>query len=159
MLIYGSYFRCCHGLCLDSNSSAQNTAAPTKPSANEVVKAAFDKVTKIIINAQGYYDTDPKRFYNEIEQVLVEFVDFDENFARGVMGIYASKKYYMALESNQARAAFKARIKRFANTFQDGLVQTYAKGLLTNGNKIEVLPPAKGAATKGKCDGYPTYLW
>ncbi|WP_339338727.1 ABC transporter substrate-binding protein [uncultured Oceanicoccus sp.] len=130
-------------------ASAQNTTAPAQPSANEVVKATTDKVMKIIIEAQVYYDTDPNRFYNEIEQVLEDFVDFN-SFARGVMGVYASKKQYMALETNKEKAAFKARMKRFANTFQDGLVQTYAKGLLAfNGNKIEVLPPAESTATEG----------
>lgn len=129
--------------------SAQNTTVAVQPSANEVVKATTDKVMKIIIDAQVYYDTDPKRFYSEIEQVLEEFVDFN-SFARGVMGVYASKKHYMALKTNQEKAVFKARMERFTNTFQDGLVQTYAKGLLAfNGNTIEVLPPAKGAAAEG----------
>lgn len=130
-------------------ASAQVTAAPAQPSANDVVKATTDRVMKIITDAQIYYDTDPDRFYNEVGQVLTDVVDFD-SFARGVMGTHASKKQYMALETNEEKAAFKARIKRFADTFKDGLVQTYAKGLLAfSGNRIKVLPSAKDAATKG----------
>ncbi len=129
--------------------TAQATQAPVKPTANDVVKATTDRVMTIITEAQSYYDTDPDRFYLEIEAVLADVVDFS-SFARGVMGPYASKKQYMALKTDEEKAAFKARMRRFADTFKDGLVQTYAKGLLAfNGNKIEVLPPADGASTEG----------
>ncbi|ARN76398.1 toluene tolerance protein [Oceanicoccus sagamiensis] len=124
-------------------------AAQQAPSANDVVQATTDRVMKIITDAQVYYETDPNRFYLEIEAVLADVVDFN-SFARGVMGPYASKKQYMALKTPEEKNAFKGRMKRFADTFKDGLVQTYAKGLLAfNGNRIEVLPPAEGAATEG----------
>ena len=130
-------------------TNAQATKAPTQPSADEVVKATTDRVMKIVIDARVYYGTDPDRFYREMEAVLAEVIDFN-SFARSVMGPYASKKQYMTLKTDKERAAFKARINRFADIFKDGLVQTYAKGLLAySGNKITVLPLAKGAATEG----------
>ena len=116
-------------------------------SAHQVVATTTERVMEIITEAQGYYDRDPERFYREIETVLGEVVDFD-SFARGVMGKYASKSRYMALKSDEEKQQFKARMKRFSDIFRDGLVQTYAKGLLAfDGNKIEVLP-ADGQRSK-----------
>ena len=112
----------------------------TEISAHQVVEVTTERVMKIITEAQEYYDQDPQRFYREIETVLGEVVDFD-SFARGVMGKYASKRSYMALKTDEEKKQFRARMVRFSQIFRDGLVQTYAKGLLAfNGNKIEVLP-------------------
>ena len=129
--------------------AAQDVEKASPVSANDVVKGTTERVMKIITDAQGYYETDPDRFYYEIELILSDVVDFN-SFSRGVMGPYASKKQYMTLKTAAEKAAFKARMKRFTDTFKDGLVQTYAKGLLAfNGNRIEVLPPAEGAPTEG----------
>ncbi|WP_101757606.1 phospholipid-binding protein MlaC [Oceanicoccus sp. KOV_DT_Chl] len=117
--------------------------------AHQVVQATTDRVMKIIVEAQVYYDKEPQRFYDEIEGVLSDVVDFN-SFARGVMGPYASKQAYMALKTGAEKEAFKQRMVRFSSTFKDGLVQTYAKGLLAfNGNKIEVLPAASDVEGEG----------
>ncbi len=109
--------------------------------AHQVVEATTQQIMDIILEAQGYFDEDPDRFYTEIESVLGEVVDFD-SFARGVMGPYASKDMYQTLKTDEEKKLFIERMKRFSTTFKDGLVQTYAKGLLAfNGNRIEVLPP------------------
>lgn len=125
-------------------SQAKENSAVT---AHQVVQTTTDKVMKVIVEAKDYFDEDPERFYAEIEGVLGEVVDFN-SFARGVMGRYASKQAYMALKTKEEKAAFKARMVRFSDTFRTGLVQTYAKGLLAfNGNKIEVLDPEPGTST------------
>lgn len=109
-----------------------------------LVQSTTDRVMNIIEEAKTYYDEEPQRFYHEIEQVLADVVDFD-SFSRGVMGAYASKKGYMALKTKEEKKAYLARMNRFSETFKNGLVQTYAKGLLAfNGNKIEILPPKDG---------------
>ena len=134
-------------LALNAPLQAAN-AVPTPQqvqTAHQVVEQTTQRVMTIITEARDYFEKDPQRFYTEIETVLDEVVDFN-SFARGVMGEYGSKKSYMTLKTKQERAEFRARIKRFSQTFRDGLVQTYAKGLLAfNGNRIEVLPPVEGA--------------
>ena len=66
------------------------------------------------------------------------------------MGQYASKKMYSSLQTDEKKAAFRERMKRFSKTFRTGLVQTYAKGLLAfNGNRIDVLPPEEGENLSG----------
>lgn len=111
-----------------------------EPSAHQVIVDSTEQLMKIIIEAKDYYEQDSGRFFQEIEAVLGSVVDFN-SFARGVMGPYASKQGYMALQTKEQRAAYKARIKRFSQTFKYGLVKTYAKGLLAfDSNKIEVLP-------------------
>ena len=138
----------CSLLLLMLLSTALQAADTKQPTAHQVVENTTQRVMTIIEEAKGYFDEDPERFYTEIETVLDEVVDFN-SFARGVMGKYGSKKSYVALKTKAERAAFRARIKRFSTIFRDGLVQTYAKGLLAfNGNRIEVLPPMKGVDTE-----------
>ena len=92
---------------------------------------------------------DPQRFYDSVGEVLEDVIDFD-GFSRGVMGQYASKKMYSSLQTDEKKAAFRERMKRFSKTFRTGLVQTYAKGLLAfNGNRIDVLPPEEGENLSG----------
>ena len=118
-------------------------------SARQTIVNTTDRVMKIINDAQSYYDQEPERFYLEIGGVLDDVVDFN-SFAYGVMGAYASKKAYMALSSDEEKAAFKERMTRFSTTFRDGLVQTYAKGLLAfDGNKIDVLELSADAVAGG----------
>lgn len=117
--------------------------AAEKVTAHQVVEQTTARVMTIITEAQGYFDQDPERFYGEIEKVLDDVVDFD-SFARGVMGKYASKRMYMTLASDEEKKHFVARMRRFSDTFRQGLVRTYAKGLLAfNGNRVEVVPPTE----------------
>jgi phospholipid transport system substrate-binding protein len=109
--------------------------------AHQTVQHTTEQVMAVIDRAQDYFEQDPERFYAEIEAVLGEVIDFD-GFARGVMGYYGSKKAYMTLQSADERELFKQRIRRFSDTFREGLVQTYAKGLLAfGGTRIEIVPP------------------
>ena len=138
-------------LLLKGTASAEETVAEAAPppTAHQVLEVTTQKLMLVITQAKQYYDTDPERFYGEIEKLLDEVVDF-EGFARGVMGKYASKKAYQALGSKEEKQAFRARMSRFSQIFKAGLVKTYAKGLLAfNGNRIDVLPPEEGASQVG----------
>ncbi|MGK0499506.1 MAG: phospholipid transport system substrate-binding protein, partial [Oceanicoccus sp.] len=96
--------------------------------------------------------------FSEIDIILAEVVDFD-SFSRGVMGPYASKAMYMQLATADEKKDFKARMTRFSSTFRDGLVQTYAKGLLAfNGNRIDVLP-ATAERTEGASVGVTQHIY
>ena len=129
---------------------AEGSAEVLAPaSAHQVLEVTTKKLMRVITEAQQYYDTDPERFYVEIETLLNEVVDFN-GFARGVMGKYASKKAYQALKTKEEKLAFRARMARFSDVFKEGLVKTYAKGLLAfNGNRIDVLPPETDAPAQG----------
>lgn len=127
---------------------AVDEAPLASPTPYQVIDTTTERVMTIITEAKDYFETDPQRFYTQIETVLGEVIDFN-SFARGVMGSYASKKRYMALATKEEKVQFKARMKLFSETFRHGLVQTYAKGLLAfNGNKVELLPPREGDAGK-----------
>jgi phospholipid transport system substrate-binding protein len=132
-----------------STAMAKPQQAVVAMGPHEVVQATTDRVMKLINEARSYYDKDPQRFYNEIEKVLADVVDFD-SFSRGVMGSYASKQGYMALTTAAEKKAYLARMNRFSEIFRRGLVQTYAKGLLAfNGNKIDVVPAQDGEDVSG----------
>lgn len=110
----------------------------------QVVQQTTEQVLAIIKDAKSYAQTDPKRFHSEVVGVMEKVVDFDD-FARGVMGSYGSERRYQSLKTDAEKAAFRERIQRFSSTFKQGLVQTYANGLLNfNGERIESLPPRKG---------------
>ncbi|MDB6061808.1 MAG: toluene tolerance protein [Verrucomicrobiaceae bacterium] len=134
--IFLSVIFCAVGLVTRANAVEQD---PYK-----IVQNTTERVLAIVKEGKGYYDKEPDRFNKQVAVVMDEVVDFD-GFARGVMGTYASAQRYQALTTEPEKAAFRERIERFSGTFKQGLVQTYAKGLLKfNGEKIETLPPRKG---------------
>ncbi len=131
------------GLLLSGAALIAHANAPAQDP-YQIVQQTTERVLAIVKEAKGYADKEPDRFNKQVTGVLDEVVDFDA-FARGVMGTYASAQRYQALTSEQEKAAFRERIQRFSSTFKQGLVQTYARGLLKfNGEKIETLPPRKG---------------
>jgi phospholipid transport system substrate-binding protein len=86
----------------------------------------------IVVIEQGklYYDTDPERFYIEVQNVLGPAIDF-KSFARSVMAVHYKR-------------ASDAQRTRFADAFQTGLVRTYANALLEfSDEQIIVLPETK----------------
>jgi phospholipid transport system substrate-binding protein len=118
-------------------------------SAQMMVEQTTDRVVALIDDARTYIDENPERFYKEVDVILDEVVDFN-SFARGVMGKYASKEAYLALKTKEEKKQFIERVKRFSAVFKDGLVQTYAKGLLSfNGQRIQVVPDATEASSNG----------
>ncbi|MGK0441937.1 MAG: phospholipid transport system substrate-binding protein [Pseudohongiellaceae bacterium] len=127
-------------ICISINATAANMTA------HQTVESTSSRVMTLINEANGYFEQDPDRFYGEVEQILEEVVDFN-SFSRGVMGPYATKDYYRQLGSKEAKKAFVTQVKRFSVVFREGLVKTYAKGLLAfGGTKVEVVAPKVGAA-------------
>lgn len=116
-------------------------SAQASLTAHQTVEETTDRVMTLIEEANSYFSEDPDRFYQAIGQVLDDVVDF-QSFARGVMGPYASKAYYDKLQTQEEKRAFRAQVMRFADSFKEGLVQTYAKGLLAfGGTRVEIVPP------------------
>ena len=96
----------------------------------DMVRETSDALIVVIEQGKLYYDSDPGRFYIEVQNVLAPAIDF-QSFARSVMAVH----YKRASEAQRAR---------FAETFQSGLVRTYAKALLEfSDEQIVVLPETK----------------
>lgn len=119
---------------------------------DEAIRAATADLLNVVEAARGYYDEDPERYYAEVDRIIGPLVDFT-SFSRGVMGRWGSRAYYDSLPTDADKAAYRAQVERFSNSFREGLVRTYSKGLLAfSGETIEVLPAdaaevAKGSAT------------
>ena len=129
---------CCVGLgLLASLAQAEESVRP-----DQVVEQATQRVMAVIEEARDYHAEDPERYFQQIDQVMEDVVDY-RGFARGVMGVYASKQRYQSLSSDAEREQFKSQFERFSEVFRQGLIRTYAKGLLAfNGERIEVEPVA-----------------
>ena len=102
------------------------------------VKQTTQKLLAKLDEVKPLYNSDPKKFYSEIETALNPFIDFD-GFARGVMA-----RFYR-------RATPKQR-EEFAKKFQRELIRTYSSALVKfNNQKVEVepldQPPQDGRAT------------
>ncbi|MGJ8686318.1 MAG: MlaC/ttg2D family ABC transporter substrate-binding protein [Spongiibacteraceae bacterium] len=111
----------------------------------EVVASTTQALVKTIESSRDYAAAEPQRFNSEVLGIMDDVVDF-QSFARGVMGEYGSRRYYVSLANDEERKLFRERVLRFTQSFKEGLINTYAKGLLGfNGHRIEVLPLAEDA--------------
>lgn len=124
-------------------------AAPDTRAPHEVVEQTTTRLLEVIDAGRSYYESEPERFYREVQAVLDPVVDFD-GFARGVMGKYASAQRYQALPTQAEKDAFRAQIDRFSATFKSALMQTYAGSLLKfGGGRIETLQPRSADLQRG----------
>lgn len=131
------------GLVFSWGAVAHADASATGP--YEVVASTTQALVKTIENSRDYAAAEPERFNSEVLVIMDDVVDF-QSFARGVMGKYGGRGYYMSLANDEERNLFRERVLRFTQNFKAGLINTYAKGLLGfNGHRIEVLPLAEGA--------------
>lgn len=131
-------------VCTLSSSMSFSLANAQEQNPYKVVQQTTEQVLVIVKEAKNYSAKDPKRFNTEVTAVMDKVIDFDD-FARSVMGTYASGQRYKTLTSEDEKAAFRERITRFSATFKQGLVDTYASSLLNfNSEKVETLPPKKG---------------
>ncbi len=127
--------------------SSAVAAAPDAPDA--VIEEATTELVTAVEAARSYYAKDPNKFTAEIDRIISPIVDFN-SFARGVMGSYGSKRQYMALKTEAEREQFRTHVRRFKERFREGLLSTYAKGMMTfNGQTIEV-EPLQSAALAGQ---------
>ena len=85
--------------------------------------------------ANTYFDEEPERYYREIDAALAALVDW-RGFATAVMGDYYSRGRSM---DSAGRTKLKRQRDEFAETLREGLIRSYAKGLLAfGGAKMEV---------------------
>jgi len=101
----------------------------------EVISEVTTQVMEVVAEANTYFDTDPDRYYREIDGALSELVDW-RGFATAVMGEYYSRGRAM---DKAGRANLKRQRDDFAVTLREGLIRSYAKGLLAfGGARMEV---------------------
>ena len=109
------------------------TAAQKGPA--EVISEVTAQVMTVVAEADTYFDQDPDRYYQEIDRALAELVDW-RGFATAVMGEYYSRGRSM---DQAGRANLKRQRDDFAATLREGLIRSYAKGLLAfGGARMEV---------------------
>lgn len=117
--------------------SSQTTLAN---SPHDTVQAATDSMLKTIAEGKTYYESDPQRFFSEVEVELDKVVDF-KRLSRGVM----AKFYRQASDEQKAL---------FVEKFKTSLVKTYSKALVEFKNeKIElneISDAEKAKAASGK---------
>ena len=105
----------------------QATAAQKGPA--EVISDVTAQVMTVVAEADTYFDQDPDRYYQEIDGALAELVDW-RGFATAVMGEHYSRGRSM---DQAGRANLKRQRDDFAATLREGLIRSYAKGLLAFG--------------------------
>ncbi len=125
-----------------------SAVAATGDAPDAVIKEATKELVTAVEDARSYYSGDPAKFTAEIDRIISPIVDFN-SFARGVMGAYGSNRHYNSLQNDVEREQFRANVTRFKQRFREGLLSTYAKGMMTfNGQTIEV-EPLPSAASAG----------
>ena len=104
--------------------TAQANAGPA-----QVITEVTEQVMRVVAEADTYFDQDPDRYYREIDSALAVVVDW-RGFATAVMGDYYSRGRSM---DSDGRANLKRQRDEFAQTLREGLIRSYAKGLLAFG--------------------------
>ena len=95
----------------------------------EVITEVTQRVMEVVAEANTYFDQDPDRYFDAIDQALAQLVDW-RGFATAVMGEFYSRGRSLDAEG---QAVLKAQRDRFAGTLREGLIRSYAKGLLAFG--------------------------
>ena len=125
-------------LCLavtHSGSVRADQASASQRGAAEVISDVTAQVMTVVAEANTYFDEDPDRYYREIDDALAGLVDW-RGFATAVMGEYFSRGRAM---DQAGRANLKRQRDDFARTLREGLIRSYAKGLLAfGGARMEV---------------------
>ena len=113
--------------------------------AYDLVQDTTVRVMEVVVNADDYVESDPERYYSQIQDLLDPLIDF-RGFARSVMGPYASSERYRSLDE-AGRKQLAADLDRFTAVMRESLVRTYSKGLLAfGGSRIELVLPEGEAA-------------
>ena len=115
----------------------QQALARSQAEPDAAIRSATENLLQIVDGARAYFDSDPERYYAEVDAAIAPVVDF-YSFSRGVMGRWGSKAYYESLGA-QEKKRYQEQVGRFVRVFREGLVRTYSKGLMAfSGEAIEV---------------------
>ena len=111
-----------------ANPATDTKATLVTKKPHDVVEQVTEKLLKTIENHRESFASNPEDYFDELDQLLINVIDFDW-IAYRVMGKYAK------ISSLEQR-------KRFAFIFRRELIETYGRGLLSYGEQsIAVIPP------------------
>ena len=128
-----SILLCCTGS-FTVLAQSENPGASNSGPADVIAHVTAD-VMNIVSEANTYFDEDPDRYFREIDAALAELVDW-RGFATAVMGEYYSRGRTL---DAAGREALKRQRDDFAVRLREGLIRSYAKGLLAfGGARMEV---------------------
>jgi phospholipid transport system substrate-binding protein len=128
-----SILLCCTGS-FTVLAQSENPGASNLGPADVIAHVTAD-VMNIVSEANTYFDEDPDRYFREIDAALAELVDW-RGFATAVMGEYYSRGRTL---DAAGREALKRQRDDFAVRLREGLIRSYAKGLLAfGGARMEV---------------------
>ena len=114
-------------------AAEESSVQPALP--DQVIREVTEQVMQVVSEANTYFDEEPERYYREIDAALAALVDW-RGFATAVMGDYYSRGRSM---DSAGRTNLKRQRNEFAETPREGLIRSYAKGLLAfGGAKMEV---------------------
>jgi phospholipid transport system substrate-binding protein len=131
-------------------------AAVSDGNAYDVIETTTERIMSVVEAASEYADEDPERYYQELQPLLDEVVDF-AGFSRAVMGDYASRQRYQSLGKG-GKKELRDQVERFTAVMRTGLVRTYGKGLIAfGGSKTEVQRP-EGVIDEGSTSMSVTQL-
>ena len=121
-------------LLLPRGAAAEESSAQ-RALPDQVIREVTEQVMQVVSEANTYFDEEPERYYREIDAALAALVDW-RGFATAVMGDYYSRGRSM---DSAGRTNLKRQRDEFAETLREGLIRSYAKGLLAfGGAKMEV---------------------
>ena len=127
----------CSLLLMATLTQSALAASPAEPDA--AIRAATDNLLQVVEHAHAYFDSDPDRYYAEVDAAIAPVIDF-YSFSRGVMGRWGSKAYSDSLGPAEKKR-YQDQVGRFVRVFREGLVRTYSKGLMAfSGETVEVYP-------------------
>lgn len=104
---------------------------------DEIVKRSTDRIIALVEQAPTYFDDDPDRYISAIGAELDKVVDF-RGFARGVMGDYASSTRFRSLDK-VGQLKLRDQLDAFTVALRNGLINTYARGLLAFGGSTTAI--------------------
>ena len=113
------WIECIAGLMLLAGAMARVEESASPSPAYSVVEQATEQIMAVVQGAESYAESDPERYYAEIQEILDPVVDF-RGFARSVMGPYASSKRYRDLDE-AGRAQLRDQLDRFTEVMRLGL--------------------------------------
>lgn len=121
-------------------SMASVQASAQHDAAYDLVQSTTGRVMDVVVAADAYAESDPERYYQEVQDLLDPLIDY-RGFARRVMGPYASSDRYRSLDE-AGRQKLVDQLDQFTAAMRASLVRTYSKGLLAfGGSRIELVQP------------------
>lgn len=112
-------------------SVAVHAQSSDGPSAVEAAEQSVTQLLQRVKDLRPYFDSEPERYYEGIEEEVSQFVDFNE-VARGVMARYS-------------QMATEAQLQAFGDKLRETLTRFYGSALVEYGGQELTYLPSEDA--------------